>query len=265
MSKIFEALEQIRLQREKKEQLPQLQQKEHLPAAPPAKKEYIAGESSKADLLAPESPSLNIKEEMVALHTAVESLLPDCPNKLIQFIGSRRGEGTSTMAREFAKVSAYEIGKTVLLLDADRCQPSQHQYFDLQSSYGWVEALQDGKPVENAFSRIANSPLFVSPSCNSATFTPKIFDSKGILPYWQILKNHFDLVIIDTAPLSISPDGLAFAPKVDGVIMVMEAETTRWKVAEDLKEKITAVGGNLLGIVLNKRRYYIPDFIYKRM
>jgi len=52
---------------------------------------------------------------------------------------------------------------------------------------------------------------------------------------------------------------------VDGVVVVVEAEKTRWQVVENLKQKIENRGGNILGIVFNKRRFYIPDSIYRKL
>jgi Mrp family chromosome partitioning ATPase len=52
---------------------------------------------------------------------------------------------------------------------------------------------------------------------------------------------------------------------VDGVVLVVEAEKTRWPVAENVRDKIKGSGGNILGIVLNKRRYYIPEWVYKKL
>ncbi|MGA7878754.1 MAG: hypothetical protein WCA08_24050 [Desulfoferrobacter sp.] len=79
------------------------------------------------------------------------------------------------------------------------------------------------------------------------------------------MRNRFSFIIIDSPPLADSPDGLAFAPHADGVILVLEAERTRSSVAESLKARISQVGGRIVGIVFNKRRYYIPPFIYKRL
>jgi len=206
-----------------------------------------------------------MEDEMIGLYKSIDALLNNSPKKVIQFIGSQVGEGTSTIAREFARIAAVKLHKDVLLLDADRCKPSQHQYFEIRSRFGWVEALQEGKNLEEAFSQFGNSRLYVSPSCNSASFTPEIFDSCQIDDFWKLLRQRFDLVLIDSAPLALSPDGLAFAPKVDGVVLVVEANKTRWRVAENLKESILKVGGSPLGIVFNKRRYFIPKFLYKRL
>jgi protein-tyrosine kinase len=202
-------------------------------------------------------------EEMLSLYKIIETLLPHTKSKIIQFIGSREGEGASTIAREFARVSADLIGNSVLLLDADRHHPSQSHYFDVQSEYGWIDALKKGDQMGSAFYRIGQSSLFMSPSCNSSVSTPEIFKSPTFDGLCQALRIDFDLVLIDSAPLTASPDGLAIASKVDGVILVVEAEKTRWQTVKQVRESITRVGGNILGVVLNKRRYYIPQSIYK--
>ena len=208
---------------------------------------------------------LTMEEEMLCLYKTIESLLPHPSGRIIQFISSRRGEGTSTIVRELAVVAALKIGKSVLLLDADRLHPSQDQYFSIQSENGWQDAVKNHELILKTLYQVENSPLFVSPSSNSHSSTPEIFDSLTFQNYWKNLGERFDLILVDSPPLASSPDGLAIAPKVDGVILVLEAEKTHWKVAESLKEKIVKVDGNVLGIVFNKRRYYIPQSIYERL
>jgi protein-tyrosine kinase len=207
----------------------------------------------------------HLEMEMLTLFQAIHALLPKCPRKIIQFIGSLEGEGTSTIAREFARVSAFEVGQSVLLLDADRTQPTQHHYFALAEGNGWLEAIKNCRGIDGALYKIEDSKLFVSPSSNSTTFSPDIFNSASSDGFWKILKDRFDLIIVDSAPLTRSPDGLAIAPKADGVVLVIEAERTRGAVAENVKERISQVGGNILGLVFNKRRFYIPESIYKRL
>jgi Mrp family chromosome partitioning ATPase len=49
------------------------------------------------------------------------------------------------------------------------------------------------------------------------------------------------------------------------VILVVESGKTRRQVALTAKRKLEGAGGKILGVVLNKRRYYIPEFVYKRL
>ena len=242
MTKIYEALERAALEQK---------------AVSPASKTSLFEQYTPQDV--------DMKEEMMNLYMNIDSLFDRSSSRLLQFIGSQKGEGTSTIAREFAKTVALQIGKSVLLIDADRRKPCQHNYFSLQPRNGWVEALQSQHNINDAFHQIGSSRLHVSPSCNSASFTPEIFDSSEIDIFWQELKNRFSLIIVDSPPLADSPDGLAFAPHADGVILVLEAEKTRSSVAENLKARISQVGGRIVGIVFNKRKYYIPSFIYKRL
>ena len=74
---------------------------------------------------------VDIGEEMLSLHKVIDTLLPDVKNRVIQFIGSRAGEGTSTIVREFARIAADRIGHSVLLVDADRYQSTQSQFYSV--------------------------------------------------------------------------------------------------------------------------------------
>ncbi|MGA2403210.1 MAG: CpsD/CapB family tyrosine-protein kinase [Syntrophobacteraceae bacterium] len=240
MSKIYEALQVVHRQ-EKGEEAPPA---ELVPCAPP------------------EPDGFGLEEEMLSLYKIVVTLLPKVQSRIIQFIGAREGEGTSTIIREFAKVSADLIGHSVLLLDADRYQPSQNRFFDIPKNFGWLDALKSGGNVADACHRVGQSKLFVSTSSNSAAPTPEIFNDKFDC-MCQNLRKDFELVLIDSAPLTVSPDGLAIASKVDGVVLVVEAEKTRWQTVRAARNSISSVGGSILGVVLNKRRYYIPQSIYK--
>ncbi|MGC9197268.1 MAG: CpsD/CapB family tyrosine-protein kinase [Syntrophobacteraceae bacterium] len=205
---------------------------------------------------------LGFEDEMLRLYKVVETLLPHHDSRIVQFISAREGEGTSTISREFAKVAADLIGHSVLLVDADRLNQSQDRFFGLRGGMDWVEALKSGKNIEESFQRAGQSRLFVSGCSNSSVSTPEIFNS-AFERMCEKLRVSFELVLIDSAPLAISPDGLAIASKVDGVVLMVEAEKSRWQTTKRLRDSITRVGGNILGVVLNKRRFYIPPSIYR--
>jgi protein-tyrosine kinase len=204
-----------------------------------------------------------LEKGMLVLFQRIEALLPDMNNKIIQFIGSKQGEGTSTVAREFARTLAFSIGKKVLLIDADRFHPSHRHSFGIQYEEGWQEIISNKHPVENAIHCFESSNLFLCPSSNTTRSTPELFDTRVMDPFLDVIRQQFDFLIIDSTPITDSPDGLAIAPKTDGVIIVVEAEKTKWTIIENLKQQIQNVGGNVLGIVFNKRNYHIPNFIYR--
>ncbi len=212
-----------------------------------------------------DQPQISVEDEMLFLYKNIDSLLPNFDKRIIQFIGSRKGEGTSTIVREFAKVTASMIGKSVLLLDANRMRPSHHVHFNFDTDHGWQESILNKELAENVFHRVDQSLLYVGRSSNSASYTPEIFDSPKFQSFLETIWERFDLVLLDSPPLNSSPDALAIAPKTTGIVIVVEAESTGWRVVQGTINKIKQVGGNILGVVLNKRRYHIPEFIYRRL
>ena len=200
--------------------------------------------------------------EMLTLYQSVESLLAKIPRKLILFIGSQPGEGTSTLARGFATLAAVHLNKKVLLFDADRQAPNQKYHYGIGDQIGWQDAEMSGD-IQDVICQIGNSRLYLCPSSNNVSISPEIFDSRIITATLSKLRERFDLVVIDSPPPVQAPDGLALAPHVDGVILVVEAENTRWKVSENSKNRLLAVHANILGMVFNKRRYYVPNFFYR--
>jgi Mrp family chromosome partitioning ATPase len=119
--------------------------------------------------------------------------------------------------------------------------------------------------VETDLHQVEETSLYVMPLFQHTMITPRTLESAKGTAFWEPLKERFDLIIVDSPPVMLFPDGPAIVSRVDGVVLIVEAEKTRWQVALSVKEKIIKSGGNLLGIVFNKRKYYIPDFIYKHL
>lgn len=258
MSKIFEALEHARKESQELRVVPEpVAQPEAAPAEP--------APEPRQTTLTPVSVEVNLEHEMTALYQSINSLLPDVNHKVIQFMASRPGEGTSTIVRQLARVIAMEMGRTVLLLDIDRRRTIPKSYLDCNMPAELDEVVKGSLHVDRAICQVEGSKLFVSPLFQHSVLTPQKLGSETSDDLWSQLRARFDYVLIDSPAVTISSDGLAIVRKVDGVIFVVEAEKTRWPVALASKEKIAKHGGNILGMVFNKRRFYIPEFLYKRM
>jgi len=89
-------------------------------------------------------------EKEIHVYQNLAAVISDSTKKVVQFIGSREGEGTSTVVREFARVSASTFGKLVLLLDTDQYHPTQHLFSNIQPKFGWQEVVRDNGPIEKA-------------------------------------------------------------------------------------------------------------------
>jgi hypothetical protein len=74
----------------------------------------------------------------------------------------------------------------------------------------------------------------------------------------------YQLTILDSVSMAMMSDGPFFRHPVDGIVLVV-ADKTRWPVARRLRQQIERAGTKLLGVVFNKRRYYIPSIFYRRI
>ncbi len=207
---------------------------------------------------------MDLENEMIALYQNVESQLPNLDRKVIQFVSAKEGEGTSTIVREFARVAAKKLGKLVFLLDLGGRTPQKCLFLHITPECGWEEVATNGADAGKSAGRGEMDVEMCPPDLVSGNGRINFY-SPTIAGFWEALRERYDLVLIDSAPVSVSPDGIEISRGVDGVVVVVEAEKTRWQVVENLKQKIENRGGNILGIVFNKRRFYIPDSIYRKL
>lgn len=203
------------------------------------------------------------ESELMVMAQNIAALLPSPDKNVIQFIGSRKGEGTSTLVREFALVSAQHSNKPVLLVEADLAQPSQYQAFGIEAKSPLDHVLKDGKALDGVVSQVEQSNLFLatlSSKVQSALTARTFFNPTDM---WKIVREQFSLILIDSSPASVTADSLALCETVDGIVLVVEAEKTRSAVVKKVRDQILMQEGNLLGIVFTKHKLYIPEFLYK--
>jgi len=224
-----------------------------------------------------------MEEEMIDLYTTIAGVFPGPGTKLLQFIGSREGEGTSTLIREFARVAYVRFNKSVFLLDAisptsrhphdqkhrTLTAPSMRQRRLATSSQpsdqpSHLEVVEHEPDLMGEMAQeLVDSRFLVCPVSKLGGSLTEVLGSPHLESLFGKLRQQFDFILIDSPPATRSAVGLALAHKTDGVLLVVEADKTRWAVARHVKNQIIQAHGNILGVILNKRRYYIPSFIYK--
>ena len=211
------------------------------------------------------SVELEIEEEMIALYQSINSLRSSTQkNKVIQFMSTDGEQGTSTIVFELARVAALKYTKSVLLLDAD-LRKLDKEPFNITLEHSLEETIRAGDPVDKALYQIANSSLFLSRLFKGSGSIRQFLDPSGIDDLLEKLRTRFDFIFIDSPPEKVFSIGLAASTSVNGVILVLDAEKTCLDEAKNITDKITKNGGKVLGVVVNKQRNHIPEFISKRI
>lgn len=259
MGKTFEAIERAKRDRDSQKAV-----------APPQLKERGADTHPEVSVTL-----IDTKKKQTFLPTSFEqyqqlkaSLLnryPDLKHKVIMLASSTENEGCTTTAVNLAKALARDEKIKVLLIDGNLRSSSLHQAFGLDNKNGLSDIVSGKSDTEQAIKKTDIDNLFVVTSGKDAGHSASMFDSQALRPLLDQFKDHFDFVILDASPVTLYPDSISLCSKVDGVIFVVEAEKTRWEVAEGAKERLRAAGARILGGVLNKRKHYIPQAIYRRL
>ena len=77
------------------------------------------------------------------------------------------------------------------------------------------------------------------------------------------LRDEFAYVLISAPPVGLYGDAALLGQMADGVVLVLEANSTRRVAALKAKQPLDAAKVRLLGIVLNNRTFPIPEKIYR--
>jgi capsular exopolysaccharide synthesis family protein len=175
------------------------------------------------------------------------------------------GEGTSTVARNIALALAQHRAERVLLVDANLRSPSQHRFFGAEKPDGLGDVLLGPKVLTSVIREDVAPGLSLLASGQAKESPAQLLTVASLHSVIMALLSLYDWVVIDSPPATAYPDVATIAAASGGAILVVEAEKTRQEVVEEAKRVLDSSGVDLLGAVLNRRRFHIPSFIYERL
>ena len=155
-----------------------------------------------------------------------------------------------------------ESSANVLLVDGNFTSPKIHDLYNVSLDPGFSDLLSSRASVEEAVRSTEDERLAILPHGASAGSFLDLYRSQAFEQQFTSLVGNFDYVIYDGHSILGRSDASMIARHFDGVVLVVECEKTRWEVAQMAKERISKAGGDILGVVMNKRKYYIPQALY---
>ena len=192
-------------------------------------------------------------------------LLPgsDAP-RMVVFCGVGKGAGSSWVCVRASETLASRVKASVCVVDANLHAPFLHEYFRSGNSMGLADAVLESGPVRNYARQLNGGNLWVI-TCGSRTTDPHtLLTSDCLQPRLAELKAEFDYVLIDAPPVNLDADAALLGKLVDGVVLVVQANSTHREVVRKAKESLDSAKVRLLGAVLNKRSFPIPESLYRK-
>lgn len=208
--------------------------------------------------------SPRVIEEYHRMKHHILSSNPENQIKTLLFFSSTDGEGTSTVIANFAINLASKSDK-VLLVDANLRNPSLHDLFNVEKKGGITELLLEENTLKDVVKQTEHNNLSVITSGIPHSNPFSLFESKSLDSLIERMKNQADWVLFDSPSINSYNDAPTLAVKMDGAVMVVQAEKTRWEVALNARKRLENSKVNVLGVVLNRRKMYIPGWVYKML
>lgn len=201
--------------------------------------------------------------ELTKLYRNIETALPDKACRVVQFVSAYMEEGADHIAFETAVIAAQMMGKRVLMIDTSATQSSLAAKVPYDIGMPLDTLLLNGRPPYEALARADGTELYFVKLHQREVNGVSAANIHMLEQAIENMKALFDIIIIDSQAVLKDAFGISFAKIADGSILVVEAERTRAPVVRETRRMLESGGGNVIGTVLNKRRFYIPKLLYR--
>jgi len=183
--------------------------------------------------------------------------------QVVVFSGVEPGCGCSWVCARVAEILSSHVEGSVCLIDANFHSDSTARHFE-------TERLEK-VPNERTLPPILHNGQPPGARLWLASFrqpaggwqTPGSLDR--LRSRLSEMRKDFTVILIDAPPINTYADAALLGSMADGLVMILQANQTRREAAERAKEILDAAGVRVVGAVLNKRTFPIPDFLYRRL
>ncbi len=203
--------------------------------------------------------------ELAHLRASVEQSLPDLAHRTILVTGSVPGEGASTIAARFAQFLGNDTRLRVALVDADLRNADPRPVEAVGQGEGLASVLGGSLAPADALRPSGAPGLDVLPSEGVAADPYALCTAEHVDPFLDYLRGQYHYAILDIAPVLAAPETALIAAEVDGVVLVVRAGKTKREVIQRSVQRLQKYHARVLGVVMNRQQYIIPEFIYRRL
>ncbi len=170
-------------------------------------------------------------------------------------------EGKSTFASNLAITMAF-AGSRVLLVDADLRRGRIHDAFSVNNQHGLSDILSNQMNWRDAIQESAAYHFHIIPRGATPPNPGELFLSSLVPSIFQEMRNEYDYVVVDSAPILATDDTASLAPKLDGTIFLMRTSYTSARLSRNAMDLLYQRQVNILGLVMNFVDTNLPEYYY---
>jgi capsular exopolysaccharide synthesis family protein len=196
-------------------------------------------------------PSFYISEDYRTLRTSIMLSHADSPPRTLLFTSVIPKEGKTTTVSNMA-VSFAQLGKRVLIVDADLRKPRIHRIFKVGNTPGLSGYLTGRAGFEQTIQSPTIENIFVIPSGPIPPNPAELLNSKKMRELMAQVKEEFDIVLVDAPPALAVVDPVILSELVDGLIVVIKTGKTMIKPLMLGIDKLQQGNGKIIGVIFNE-------------
>lgn len=206
--------------------------------------------------------SLRFTENFHKIAASLEHKKSHSGSKVFAITSVAENEGKSTCAANIA-VSLAERGHKVLLIDLDFKKPALYKIFieDAPNNDNLSDLLSKKTPLENfVFTQFKKTSLYLAINTKANPSYHKFIKEGNIQNLLETIRDDYDFIIVDTAPISLDSSVTDIIGMVDKTILVIRTDFVNVNVLNDSIATISKISSNLAGCILNDVHMKIVPF-----
>jgi polysaccharide biosynthesis transport protein len=229
-------------------------------------REQIPGPA--VELVSHEDQKSKVSEAFREVRTALLVSQPGRPPRTILIASSQPGEGKTAVAVNLA-ITLAQIGRRVLLVDADLRKPRLHKILGVANDQGLSTCLSGAGTPWPEPHRTPIAGLDVIPSGPLPPNPADLLDSERFVQVQREFEEQgYDHIIFDSPPILAVADPAIMAARMEAVVMVVQAGVTSRDALEHAVKRLQQVKARLVGGILNRadldQQGYYYGYSYKR-
>jgi len=186
-------------------------------------------------------------------------------SKAVLFAPIDTSRGCDWLSVLTAKLLAKSVSGSICLAEGNLRSPSLSHALGVDPERGLVDAAQQQGSIKEFARRVGPENLWLLSAGAPAQDAAVLLNSDRMKNRICELRTEFDYLVMNAPPLSGFADALLLGQWLDGVVLVLEANSTRREAAVRIVESLRSANVSVLGAVLNNRTFPIPAAIYKRL
>lgn len=190
-------------------------------------------------------------------------LLPNA-SRAVAFAGVEQGNGCTWLTARVAELLASQISGTVCVIDGNLRSPDLHNCWHVENGRGLTEAMTESEPIVKSCRRL-NRNLWLLTGGSAEAQGQSWMGSDILRGRVEELRANFDFVLIDAPAVAQGGDAVVWGHMSDGIVMVLGANSTRREAAHWAATELNSAKVRVIGSVLNKRTFPIPEKVYARL